>query len=210
MIIKQFVVTIFATNCYVVYCEDTLKGIVIDPGGGEDKILKTIKERGLKIEFIVNTHGHPDHTLGNNKIKSVTGAKIAIHKDDSLMLNSTISKVASLATFRLPKSNPDLLLTENYILKFGNISLKVIHTPGHSPGGICLLATDVIFTGDTLFAGSIGRTDIMGGSYKLLMKSIKEKLINLPESIKVYPGHGELTTIEIEKKHNPFLFELIK
>ncbi len=210
MVIKQFVVSMFATNCYLVFCKDTLKGIVIDPGGGEDKILKTIKEIGLKIEFIVNTHGHPDHTLGNNKIKSVTGAKIAIHKDDAPMLGSTISKIASLATFRLPKSHPDLLLTENYILTFGNISFKIIHTPGHSPGGICLLGTDVVFTGDTLFAGSIGRTDIIGGSYKSLMKSIKEKLINLPDSIRVYPGHGELTTIKIEKKHNPFLFELLK
>ena len=191
MKVKSFPVGWLSTNCYVVSCEETKEAAVIDPGMESEKeteqILEYIKQNGFKIKYIINTHGHPDHVVGNEAIKEATGAPILIHQ-------STIEKL-----------NADRKLHEGDVLHVGNVKLVVLHTPGHTPDGISLLADNAVFTGDTLFAGSVGRTDFLGGSYADLMQSIKTKLMCLPDSFTVYCGHGPATTIGDEKMYNPFL-----
>ena len=191
MKVKSFPVGWLSTNCYVVSCEETKEAAVIDPGMESEKeteqILEYIKQNGFKIKYIINTHGHPDHVVGNEAIKEATGAPILIHQ-------STIEKL-----------NADRKLHEGDVLHVGNVKLVVLHTPGHTPDGISLLADNAVFTGDTLFAGSVGRTDFLGGSYTDLMHSIKTKLMCLPDSFTVYCGHGPATTIGDEKMYNPFL-----
>ena len=191
MKVKSFPVGWLSTNCYVVSCEETKEAAVIDPGMESEKeteqILEYIKQNGFKIKYIINTHGHPDHVVGNEAIKEATGAPILIHE-------STIEKL-----------NADRKLHDGDVLQVGNVKLVVLHTPGHTPDGISLLADNAVFTGDTLFAGSVGRTDFLGGSYADLMQSIKTKLMCLPDSFTVYCGHGPATTIGDEKMYNPFL-----
>ncbi|MBT8172298.1 MBL fold metallo-hydrolase, partial [Candidatus Bathyarchaeota archaeon] len=180
-----------STNCYIVSCEESQEAVIIDPGLETEKeaeiILSFINENDLKIKYIINTHGHPDHISGNAYMKQVTGAPILIHEN------------------HMGKANQDRKLCEGDEIKVGNFKLVVIHTPGHTKSGICLLGDSVVFTGDTLFAGSIGRTDFPGGSFQQIINSIKTKLLILPESFKVYPGHESFSTIGNEKKHNPFL-----
>lgn len=191
MIIECFKVGWLATNCYVVSCEETKQAAVIDPGLENeveaDLILDYIKKNGLRVKYIINTHGHPDHISGNEAIKKATGALILIHETHQ------------------GRANPDQRLKEGDEISVGNFKLKVLHTPGHTKGGISLVGDNVVFTGDTLFAGSIGRTDFAGGSFKEIMQSIKTKLLTLPDSFKVYPGHESFSTIGNEKKYNPFL-----
>ena len=191
MKVKSFPVGWLSTNCYVVSCEETKEAAVIDPGMESEKeteqILEYIKQNAFKVIYIINTHGHPDHVIGNEAIKEATGAPILIHQ-------STIEKL-----------NADRKLHEGDVLHVGNVKLVVLHTPGHTPDGISLLADNAVFTGDTLFAGSVGRTDFLGGSYADLMQSIKTKLMCLPDSFTVYCGHGPATTIGDEKMYNPFL-----
>ena len=190
MIIKMFTFGMYLTNCYVVGCEETKEAIVIDPGFDRDReaeeVLKFIEQNDLHVKYIINTHGHADHTAGNGIIKKATGALILIHEKDAI----------------LPA---DRRLRDGDVIQMGRFKLVVLHTPGHSKGGISLLGDKVVFTGDTLFAGSIGRTDLPGGSFEEIMRSIKTKLVTLPDSFKAYPGHGPPTTIGEEKKHNPFL-----
>lgn len=191
MNIKSFPVGWLATNCYVVSCEETKEAVVIDPGmeseGETELIVDYIRQNGFKVKYIINTHGHPDHVVGNNTIKDVTGAPILIHE-------KTIEHL-----------NADRKLRDGDVLQVGKFKLLVLHTPGHTPDGISLLADNAVFTGDTLFAGSVGRTDFLGGSYTELMRSIKTKLLCLPDSFTVYCGHGPATTIGDEKRYNPFL-----
>jgi len=191
MKVKSYPVGWLSTNCYVVSCEETKEAAIIDPGMENEKeteqILKYIKQNGFKVKYIINTHGHPDHVVGNEAIKEATGAPILIHE-------STIAKL-----------NADRKLHDGEILQVGNVKLVVLHTPGHTPDGISLLTDNAVFTGDTLFAGSVGRTDFLGGSYSDLMQSIKTKLMCLPDSFTVYCGHGPTTTIGDEKLYNPFL-----
>ena len=191
MIIKCFKVGWLFTNCYVVGCEETKEAVLIDPGleteAEAEMILDYIKQNGFRIKHIINTHGHPDHVSGNAVMKEATGASILIHKkaDDCV--------------------KADKKLCDGDIIKIGNFKLVVLHTPGHTPDGICLLGDNVVFTGDSLFAGSIGRTDFLGGSFRQLITSIKTKLLTLPDSFKVYPGHEDVSTIGDEKIYNPFL-----
>ena len=191
MIIKRFTVGWLSTNCYVVGCEETKEAAVIDPGleseAEAEPILDYIKQKDLHIKYIINTHGHPDHVSGNNFMKEATGASILIHESNSERVQA------------------DRKLRDGDVIHVGNYKLVVLHTPGHTKDGISLLGDNVVFTGDTLFAGSIGRTDFPGGSFQELMQSIKTKLLPLPDSFKVYPGHESSTTIGDEKKHNPFL-----
>jgi glyoxylase-like metal-dependent hydrolase (beta-lactamase superfamily II) len=209
MIVKSWVVGSFFTNCYVVGCTDVKEAIVIDPGFSEEieaeTILREIDEKDLKIKYIVNTHGHPDHVSGNYILKKETNAPILIHEYDAPMLTGTVKDSDKLLEHEAESPQADKLLHDGDIVKFGNILLKVLHTPGHSRGSISLLGKNVVFTGDTLFAGSIGRTDLTGGSYDQIMRSIKEKLAVLPDYFIVYPGHGPISTIEEERKSNPFL-----
>jgi glyoxylase-like metal-dependent hydrolase (beta-lactamase superfamily II) len=209
MIIKMFTFGMYFTNCYVVGCEETKEAIVIDPGFDKDReakeILTFIEQNALHVKCIVNTHGHADHTAGNGIIKKATGALILIHEDDAIMLTTvakTLSKVFGLHTSSPPA---DKTLRDGNVIQVGHSKFVVLHTPGHSKGGISLLGESFVFSGDTLFAGSIGRTDFPGASFEEIMQSIKTKLISLPDHFKVYPGHGPTTTINEEKRRNPFL-----
>ncbi|MDH5450245.1 MAG: MBL fold metallo-hydrolase [Candidatus Bathyarchaeota archaeon] len=209
MFIKMFTVGMISTNCYLVGCTETKEALVIDPGFGTkveaEEILGEAKKHGSKIKYIVNTHGHPDHTSGNKILKELTGAEILIHEYDASKLANTSGNLLTL--FGLHSTSPpaDKILHEGDIIQVGTIKLKVLHTPGHSRGGISLLGEDIVFTGDTLFAGSIGRYDFPDASYKELMRSIRDRLATLPDHMKVYSGHGPPTTIGKEKRYNPFL-----
>jgi glyoxylase-like metal-dependent hydrolase (beta-lactamase superfamily II) len=195
-------------NCYILGSEETGEGAIIDPGGEAEKIRKMINSLGLKIKYIINTHGHIDHIAANKEIKEFKeGGKslLCIHQEDAKMLTST-QKNLSLFMGRAVKSPPpDVLLKEGDKIEVGTLILEVIHTPGHTEGGICLKTEDKIFTGDTLFAGGIGRADFPGGNLQTLLDSIKKKLLILDERIKIYPGHGPPSTLGLEKKNNPWL-----
>ncbi|MBM9519633.1 MBL fold metallo-hydrolase [Desulforhopalus vacuolatus] len=208
MILEQLIVGTMDVCCYVVGCEKTGKGAVIDPGGDEDKILASVKKHGLDLEYILLTHGHPDHVCGNRKLKEATGAKIVMHTDEAAFLAKPgIAEYFSMLGLE-PSPPADILIKEGDIVSVGEEKFKVIHTPGHTPGGICLYNAPNLFTGDTLFAGGIGRTDFPGGSTEQLLTAIRSKLFVLPAETVVWPGHGYggcHSTIGIEAKSNPFL-----
>jgi len=205
VIIKKLEVGPIMANCYVLGCEETKEAVVIDPGDEADRILMALSESGLRVKYLINTHGHFDHVGANARMKEITGAELLIHKDDELMLKD-LSKAAATFGLRAENSPPsDRNLADGDKVTFGKITLTIIHTPGHSRGGICLYTKGALFSGDSLFAGSIGRTDLPGGDYDTLISSIKEKLLGLDEKTIVYPGHGPETSILQEKRMNPFL-----
>lgn len=202
----MFTVGELFTNCYIVSCEQTKEAIIIDPGfaarSEAEKIFKFIKENTFTLKYIVNTHGHPDHTCGNRMVKNNFHASILIHENDASMLSGT-KRIAELFGFANSSPPPDTLLRDGDAVKFGKLTLKVLHTPGHSRGSITLVGKRHVFTGDTLFAGSIGRTDFPESSESDMKTSLK-KLAALPKYFLVYPGHGPATTIGAEKQSNPF------
>jgi glyoxylase-like metal-dependent hydrolase (beta-lactamase superfamily II) len=205
MIVKCLEVGMYMANCYLVWCEETKEAVVIDPGGEGKRILAEIAKEQLHVLYIVDTHGHMDHIGANAEIHSATGAKLMIHEQDASMLNNSSMNLSAF-TGEIQGSRPDILLHEGDEISCGKeVRLKVLHTPGHSPGGICLQGDGLIFTGDSLFAESIGRTDFPGGSYQDLIDSIKNKIMVLDDAYVVYPGHGPATTVGYERKHNPFL-----
>lgn len=205
MILKSLAVGPIQANCYILGCERTKSAAVIDPGGDEDRILMKLAEDNLALKYIINTHGHFDHIGGNAGLKNASGAEFLIHSADEPFLAELKTTAASFGLSAEDSPPPDRTLAEEDIISFGDISLKVLHTPGHSPGGISLLTDKMVFVGDTLFAGSIGRTDLPGGDFETLISSIKNKLLVLDEDTKVYTGHGPATTIGYEKRVNPFL-----
>lgn len=205
MILKSIVVGSFGANCYVVGCEETKEAVVIDPGGEVNLILDELKGKGLKVKYIVNTHGHIDHIGGNDELREATGAQVMIHEQDASMLTEPKLNFSGMMGRQEGFKAADTLLKEGDVIEFGTIKLKVLHTPGHTKGGICLLTDGLVFTGDTLFNESIGRTDFPGGDYDSIIKSILEKLMTLPDETIVYPGHMGDSTIAHERKHNPFL-----
>ncbi|HHV27760.1 MBL fold metallo-hydrolase [Anaerosalibacter bizertensis] len=207
MKIERLPVGIYAANCYIVYCEDTKEGIVIDPGGEGDTILERIKKLDLNIKYIILTHGHGDHIGGIIEVKNGTKAPILIHKGDEELLKDATKNLSSMMFTGKVQVIADKFVEDKEELKFGNHMIEIIHTPGHTPGGISIKIEENLFTGDTLFAGSIGRTDFPGGSYKQIIESIKEKLILYPDDTIVYPGHGPSSTIGREKASNPFIVE---
>lgn len=205
MIIEKLEVGPIMANCFILGCETTKEAAVIDPGDDADRILMALAKSELKVKYLINTHGHFDHVGANKRMKEVTGADILVHPDDEPMLVE-LSRSAAMFGLSAENSPPaDRLLKDGDTIAFGEISLKVIHTPGHSMGGICLYTPGHLFAGDTLFAGSIGRTDLPGGDYDTLIASIKTKLLGLPEETVVYTGHGPETSIANEKRMNPFL-----
>jgi glyoxylase-like metal-dependent hydrolase (beta-lactamase superfamily II) len=191
-------------NCYVLGCERTKETAVIDPGGDVDKILMTLTKDKLRCVYIINTHGHFDHTGDNKRLKEVTGAKLVIHRADAPMILHQGSNGSMWGMDVEDSPPPDSYVEERDVITFGDISLQVLHTPGHSPGGISLLSVKMVFVGDTLFAGSIGRTDLPGGDYETLIRSVKEKIFPLGDDVVIYPGHGPKTTVGRERRSNPF------
>ena len=201
MQIQTFNVGMLSTNCYVVNCSETKEAIIIDPGFDDPyetkQVSRYVDENKLKVKFIVNTHGHADHISGDVVLKRKYGVPICIHTYDAHCLNDLDES----------RSPANVLLEDGSLLKFGQVMLKVMHTPGHSLGSVSLVGENLVFTGDTLFAGGIGRTDFAGGSDREMRASLK-KLLCLPDDYVVYPGHGCVSTIGEEKRANPFLLWL--
>jgi glyoxylase-like metal-dependent hydrolase (beta-lactamase superfamily II) len=204
MIIEQLEVGPIMANCYIVGCEDTGKAVVIDPGEDADRILQRLAAKTLTVVYLINTHGHFDHVGGNRRMKSATDAPLLIHEGDAPMLNRLASDASMFGLSAENSPAPDRTLTDGDAIAFGNHALAVLHTPGHSPGGVALHGDGCVFVGDTLFSGSIGRTDLPGGDYDTLIRSVREKLFTLPDDTRVFCGHGPETTIGREKRHNPF------
>ena len=204
MILKRLAVGPFSSNCYIVGAESAKEGMVIDPGDEAEVILGEVKDLGLEINSIILTHGHIDHIGALKEVKKATGAEVAVHTDEAESLKEQpLSKMLGLAY--PPPPPPDRLLQDGNSIDIGDLHFLVLHTPGHSPGGICLLGKGVLFSGDTLFNLGIGRTDLPGGNYSQLMDSIHTRLMTLPDDTIVYPGHGPETTIGAERRGNPFL-----
>ncbi len=205
MIIKTLPVGPIMANCYILGCEETKEAAVIDPGDEADRILTALAKEKLTVKVIINTHGHFDHVGANRKMKDVTGAPILIHAGDEPMLDQLSSAAASFGLSSENSPPPDKTLNDGDTVSFGKITLSVLHTPGHSPGGISLHTGDHVFVGDLLFSGSIGRTDLPGGDYNTLVKSVHEKIFPLGDSVTVHSGHGPDTSVGREKKSNPFV-----
>jgi glyoxylase-like metal-dependent hydrolase (beta-lactamase superfamily II) len=195
----------FMENAYLLIGPSGRKAALFDPGLDSEIIFPVLEERDLELELIVNTHGHVDHVAGNAFFKERTGARLALHPLD-LPLLEKLSEQGAHYGFEIPPSPPpDLELQEGVPLLFDGMELDVLHTPGHSPGGACIRFGGRMIVGDTLFLGSVGRTDLPGGSWPELLRSIREKLFRLPEDLVCYPGHGPETTIAAERRSNPFV-----
>ena len=203
--IESIVTPGMGVNCYLVSCDKTGKAIVVDPGAGSNMISKWLKEKNKDVEYIVLTHGHWDHLGAVEDLRRELGVKVAIHKDDAAMLTDPKLNLSYYSGRNMALSPAEILLEDNQVLKIGEMEVKVLHTPGHTPGGICLLTKDGLLSGDTLFSTSIGRTDFPNGDLNLLLKNIREKLMVLDDNLPVYPGHEEFTSIGREKKYNPYL-----
>ncbi len=204
MIIRMIELGPMAANCYILECEETHSAVVIDPGDEAARIFGIISKNSLELKLIVNTHAHIDHIAANTDLKEKTSAPLCIHSADADMLVNPEKNLSFFIGSPVTSPPPDRLLSDGDILEVGTMRLKVIHTPGHSPGSICLLDDECIFTGDLLFAGGIGRYDFPGSSYEALMDSL-QKVMELDNNLVVYPGHGPTTTIGEERKTNPFL-----
>ncbi|ADL08117.1 MBL fold metallo-hydrolase [Thermosediminibacter oceani] len=205
MFVKRLQVGPLASNCYVLADEHCKKAAIIDPGANPEIILEVVNKEGFEVDYIILTHGHADHIGAVREIKQSTGSKVAIHEKDAKMLLSPEENLSSYmgCGFTQPAADVELRGDEN--LQIGDIILEVIWTPGHTPGSICVKAGNLLFTGDTLFAGSVGRTDFPGGSYRELLNSIKTKLLVFDDDVRVLPGHGPESTIGGERATNPFL-----
>ncbi len=208
MHVQQLVVGMMGVCCYIVSCEESGEAAVIDPGGDEDRILDLLREKNLKLKHIINTHGHLDHVCGNGPIQKATGAQIVMHEADIAYFGDPSIR-RYFSGLGLAESPPaDVAVQEGDTITIGQESLQVFHTPGHTPGGMCLYSAPHCFTGDTLFAGAVGRTDFPKGSMQQLIDSIRAKLLLLPPETIVWPGHGYgglQSTIGQEARTNPYL-----
>lgn len=204
MIIKKLVVGPLESNCYIIADEITKETLVIDPGDEPDRILELINENGFKVKYIFCTHAHLDHIGAVPDIKEATGAKIVIHQDEHVIYKGAREQAATWGYELDLLPEPDIFISDENKVEIGDLKLEVIHTPGHSPGGICLYGEGILVTGDTLFAGSVGRTDFYGGDIEKLKKSF-QRLMSLPDKVKILPGHGPESTIGKEKESNFFL-----
>ncbi|RPJ36182.1 MAG: MBL fold metallo-hydrolase [Deltaproteobacteria bacterium] len=208
MFIQQIEVGRFSVFAYLLGEDAGGDGLVIDPADDADEIIALAKSKKIAIKTILNTHAHVDHIMGNEEMKRKTGAKIIIHEDDAPLLTQTPRSMLAMFGGR-PSPAADQTVKDGEIIRIGEVSLKVLHTPGHSPGGMCLFGEGVVFTGDTLFVGGLGRTDLPGGSWQVMLQSIRTKLLTLPDETIVYPGHNygpsAKSTIKNERLYNPFL-----
>ncbi len=196
----------FEANCFLFICDETKKAAIIDPGGDGAMIYQWVLDKGVEVEYILLTHGHIDHIMAVDELRDLLGAKVAIHTADAEMLTNPKYNQSIYIGFPFAFRPADILLNDGDIITVGKETIKVIATPGHSLGGVSFLTREGVFSGDTLFAGSIGRTDLRGGSYEQLIRSVEEKLFVLPAVTRVFPGHMEATTIGREKAVNPFFF----
>lgn len=203
MIIKRVVAGIYGANCYIIMDENTKEAVVLDPGGDVDDIEKAIKSINADVKYILLTHGHVDHVGGVDELRNIVNAKVGISEKDYVLMEKGTYIYGDAFN-----QNVDLFLKENDIIKLNNFEVECIETPGHTKGGLVFKINENVFTGDTLFTGSIGRTDLEGGNYEEIMNSLKNKLVSLNDDCIVFPGHGPRSTIGNEKMTNPFLKEL--
>jgi len=195
----------FGTNTYLVWDEISKEAAIIDPAAESQTMTDEIKNMDINLKYLISTHAHGDHIAGNESINRNFDVKICIHKDDVAALTDSTLNLSSYISSNLKAPQPDIILNDGDTLYLGNEKLEIIHTPGHTKGGICILTGNLLFSGDTLFAEGIGRVDLPGGDYETLLNSIKKKLFVLDGEIKVLPGHGPSSTIEDEKVGNPFV-----
>lgn len=207
MIFETVVVGQLAVNCVILGDSATGEGVIVDPGADAEKILAEVKRLGVSVRYVINTHGHFDHVGGNRQVLAATGAQLLIHEEDAPFLSraADVATMYGLATENSPP--PDRFLQDGMVIGFGSHAMKVLHTPGHTPGGCCLYLEEQgkVITGDTLFAEGVGRTDFPGSSHDALMHGIRTKLMVLPDSTLACPGHGPSTTIGHEKRYNPYI-----
>lgn len=207
MKIETLVLGDVRTNCYLLINEKTKEALVVDPADRADVIVRKLIDEGLTLKAILLTHGHGDHILAVDALKKQFGVKVYAAKAEEALLSDAAQNL-SKALFGIAVTvKPDILLEDGQEFEAAGIRLRMLHTPGHTPGGCCYYQAEekILFSGDTLFCGSIGRTDFPGGSLSELVRSVKEKLLVLPEDVKVYPGHEEMTTIGHEKRYNPYM-----
>lgn len=205
MDLKLFYTGPMQVNTYLCVDEESKKGFVVDPGGPSKALDNYIESNGYEIEYIILTHGHGDHICGVPYYKEKFGCPILGHKDDNFLFNNARENQSRAFTGRPIEFTPDRYIVDGDVIRVGNMDLHFMHTPGHSPGGIAILIGNILFSGDTLFADSIGRTDFRGGSFTVLKESVHTKFFVLPDDTFVLPGHMGTTTIGHEKKFNPFL-----
>ncbi len=209
MVVEKLVVGPTEENAYILGCPTTRKAVFIDPGGDAAHLLRLAEKLNLAPIAILHTHGHADHIGGDSDLKAATGLPILIHPEDAGMLTDPERNLSAYFYGPLVAPPADGYLKDGEVYNVGALKLEVIHTPGHTQGGICFQVNQSIFTGDALFAGSIGRTDFPGGSEHVLLDSIRRRLLSLPDETAIYPGHGPASTIGRERHHNPFLEGLI-
>jgi glyoxylase-like metal-dependent hydrolase (beta-lactamase superfamily II) len=211
MVLEHRAVAPFFKNGFVIGCEDTREGVIIDPGDDVDDLLGIATRQGLSMTSILLTHAHLDHVTGVARAKKALAVPVWLHRDDNFLYEQVVQQGLMFGLRVDPQPPIDHFYDGEGPLRFGHFSLRVLHTPGHCPGGVCLAVKkdgeqkSILFVGDTLFAGSIGRTDLPGGDYATLLRSIREVLFSFPDETVVWPGHGEPTTIGRERKTNPFL-----
>lgn len=211
MIFEAITVGPLQCNCYILGCDKTREGLVIDPGDDSDLILSLVEKHRLKVKYILSTHAHIDHVGDLEPLKARTGAEAILHELDLPLYQNLSIQAAWLGVVAPQMAKIDTFIHNRDTLRFGQYSGEILHTPGHSPGSLCLHlpgSVDQLFAGDTLFQRSIGRTDLWGGSYEEILKSIRQKLLVLDDHTVIYPGHGPATTVGEEKRHNPFLQEI--
>jgi hydroxyacylglutathione hydrolase len=205
LVVKMLAVGPFQANSYVIKCSETGEGAIIDPGDEDELILEVTDREQVEVRYILVTHAHIDHIGALKPVKNATGARVLMHRDDQFLLDGVGAQAVSFGLSVDGGAGVDEYVDDGDAFSIGKLEVNVIHTPGHSPGGVCYRIGNAVFVGDTLFAGSIGRTDLPGGSYEQLIRSITEKLIPLGDDIEVFCGHGPQTTIGEERLSNPFL-----
>ena len=212
--IIQTVTGSYQVNTYLVSCPETREGFIVDPGGDAEKIKQMVMDNSIKVKYILNTHGHADHILANKELKDAFAVPVCMHRADAeFFIKPEIQKISEKELGLAAPGSTDIKLNDGDLLKVGNLEILVIHTPGHSPGSVCFLVEGNLFTGDTLFVGDVGRSDLVGGSFDTLLQSIKEKIIVLPGDTTVWPGHnyGEppTSTLAWEMEENPYITDFI-
>ncbi len=202
---ERIIVGALETNCYLVFSEETRETAVVDPGADPEQIIHLIEKKELRPSILINTHGHVDHVGANKDIKEKFDIPLCIHASDSPMLDNIVATAMGFFLGAKKSPKPDRFLLDGDRIQVGKQFLNVVHTPGHSPGSVSLAGDGFLLTGDVLFCGGVGRTDLPGGSWRVLEESIRNKIYSFPDDTEVLPGHGPTTTVGQEKLSNPFI-----